>query len=58
MSAVYIVNTYDSKGRPFADEGACFTAKEHGDAEALRLASEAYDWYAAHGQNVKLIKAS
>jgi hypothetical protein len=58
MSAVYIVNTYDSKGRPFEDDGAAFDAAELGDAEAERLANEAFDWYAERGADVRLIRVS
>lgn len=58
MAAVYIVNTYDSQGRPLEDDSAVFDAAELGDAEALRLAGEAFDWYQERGTDVKLLRVS
>lgn len=58
MATVYIVNTYDSKGRPFEDDGAAFDATELGDTEALRQAEEEFAWYAERGADVKLLRVS
>jgi hypothetical protein len=57
-TAIYFVNTYDSKGRPFEEDSAVFSAAELGDAEALRQANEAYDWYLERGAAVKLLKVT
>lgn len=55
----YIVQTYDSHGRPFEDDGGAYTASEYGsDAAALKAANEAFDFYAGHGEDVRLLKLS
>ena len=57
MVPIFFVNTYDSKGRPFEDDGVAFDAKDYeNEAAALAAAEEAYNWYVAHGARTKLIK--